>query len=165
MRISAKTYARIGDPASSRLQYRATLPCTAHILDCIRTFRASGGGALVLGVVPGTLEVIGLAVDFYVDAILEKVLARVPDPLRIVFGAVSLQGKRLFVIEVLAPEERGDSLEAAKGAIACAEATYARYRYYGPRDPLGVSGALERVVAAQAEALRAMRLWLEGKDD
>lgn len=161
MRISAQTYARIGDPASSRLQYRETFPCTAHILDCIRTFRASGGGALVLGVVPGTLEVVGVTADFLEDAIIEEVLARVPDPLRIVSGAVSLQGKRLFVIEALAPEERGDSLTSAKGAISRAEATYSRYHYYG----LGVSGSLERVVKAQAEALRAIRLWMEGKDD
>jgi hypothetical protein len=102
MALSPDTLARIGQPESELLEYKAVLPPAATVAQLMCAFANTNGGAIVLGVVEDGKEVIinGLSDEFRAVQITRKAIDLLSPPPTVKSDYVVHQGKRLFVIEV-----------------------------------------------------------------
>jgi len=101
MAIAPKTIARIGQPESEFLEYKAVLPPAATIAQLISAFANTKGGAIVLGVADqGKITINGLSDEFRAVPITRKAIDLLTPTPAVNYDYVDHGGKRLFVIEV-----------------------------------------------------------------
>jgi predicted HTH transcriptional regulator len=75
MVIAPETLARIGQPESEFLEYKAVLPPAATIAQLISAFANTKGGAIVLGVADqGKITINGLSDEFRAVPITRKAM-------------------------------------------------------------------------------------------
>src|SRR6184192_1024838 len=98
MAITPETMARIGQPESEQLEYKAVLPPAATVAQLIGAFANTSGGAIVLGVVETGNEVLinGLSDEFRAVQITRKAIDLLSPPPTVKYYYVVHQGKRLF---------------------------------------------------------------------
>jgi hypothetical protein len=101
MVIAPDTLARIGQPESELLEYKAVLPPAATIAQLISAFANTKGGAIVLGVADqGKITINGLSDEFRAVPITRKAIDLLTPTPAVNYDYVDHGGKRLFVIEV-----------------------------------------------------------------
>jgi hypothetical protein len=101
MVIAPETLARIGQPESEFLEYKAVLPPAATIAQLISAFANTKGGAIVLGVADqGKITINGLSDEFRAVPITRKAIDLLTPTPAVNYDYVDHGGKRLFVIEV-----------------------------------------------------------------
>ncbi len=101
MVIAPETLARIGQPESEFLEYKAVLPPAATIAQLISAFANTKGGAIVLGVADqGKITINGLSDEFRAVPITRKAIDLLTPTPAVNYDYVDQGGKRLFVIEV-----------------------------------------------------------------
>jgi hypothetical protein len=89
----------IGQPESSKLEYKAVLPPSKNIAQIISSFANTEGGYIILGV-SDNLEVNGLSEDFHANAITHKALDLLSPQPRVYYQYVISKGKKLYAIKV-----------------------------------------------------------------
>lgn len=102
MVIAQETLARIGQPESEFLEYKAVLPPAATIAQLICAFANTKGGAIVLGVVEQekTISINGLSDEFRAVPITRKAIDLLTPAPVVSYDYIHHGGKRLFLIEV-----------------------------------------------------------------
>jgi predicted HTH transcriptional regulator len=89
----------IGQPESSKLEYKAVLPPSRNIAQLISSFANADGGYIVLGV-SDNLEINGLSSDFHANTITHKSLDLLSPQPKIYYQYVFYNGKRLYAIKI-----------------------------------------------------------------
>lgn len=102
MAIASETLARIGQPESEFLEYKAVLPPAATIAQLISAFANTKGGAIVLGVVDDgkTITISGLSDEFRAVQITHKAVDLLTPTPAVSHGYIAHLDKQLFVIDV-----------------------------------------------------------------
>lgn len=102
MVIAPDTLARIGQPESELLEYKAVLPPAATIAQLVCAFANTKGGAIVLGVTDqgNGISINGLSDEFRAVQITRKAIDLLSPTPVVSYDYVDHGGKRLFVIEV-----------------------------------------------------------------
>jgi hypothetical protein len=102
MAIAPETIARIGQPESEFLEYKAVLPPAATIAQLISAFANTKGGAIVLGVADQgkAITINGLSDEFRAVPITRKAIDLLSPTPVVSYDYIDHGGKRLFVIEV-----------------------------------------------------------------
>ena len=102
MVIAPETLARIGQPESEFLEYKAVLPPAATIAQLISAFANTKGGAIVLGVFDDGKQIAinGLSDEFRAVQITRKAIDLLSPTPAVSYDYVDHVGKQLFVIEV-----------------------------------------------------------------
>jgi predicted HTH transcriptional regulator len=97
MVIAPETLARIGQPESEFLEYKAVLPPAATIAQLISAFANTKGGAIVLGVADqGKITINGLSDEFRAVPITRKAIDLLTPTPAVNYDYVDHGGKRLF---------------------------------------------------------------------
>src|ERR1051326_2135244 len=102
MIIAQETLARIGQPESEFLEYKAVLPPAATVAQLICAFANTKGGAIVLGIADqgNGISINGLSDEFRAVQITRKAIDLLSPTPVVSYDYVDHGGKRLFVIEV-----------------------------------------------------------------
>jgi Putative DNA-binding domain len=102
MAIAPETIARIGQPESELLEYKAVLPPAASIAQNVCAFANTKGGAIVMGVAEDGNGIVinGLSDEFRAVPITRKAIDLLSPPPTVNYDYILHDGKRLFVIEV-----------------------------------------------------------------
>jgi hypothetical protein len=102
MNISTDILGIIGSPENERLEYKAVLPPARSLAQMIAAFANSNGGIIVLGVneANGEINITGLSEDFHANGVTHKAIDLLSPKPNIKYEYLSLEGKRLYVIEV-----------------------------------------------------------------
>ena len=93
----------IGQPESTVLEYKSTLPTANSIARDIAAFANTEGGWLIIGVQESrnqSMEVIGVPYDIPALAVIESSLMRLKPKPRIDHNFIKFNGKNLYVIKV-----------------------------------------------------------------
>lgn len=108
MEIAQDTLARIGQPESQQMEYKAVLPPAATVAQLIGSFANANGGAIVLGVVEDGNGLIfnGLSDDFRAVQITRKAVDLLSPTPTVNYDYVIHGDKRLFVIDVEKSDEQ-----------------------------------------------------------
>lgn len=112
MDITSEVVKIIGQPESSKLEYKSVLPPSRNIAQLISSFANAEGGYIILGV-SENLEINGLSEDFHANAITHKALDLLSPQPQISYQYVAYQGKKIYAIKV----EKSDSLITVEGKI------------------------------------------------
>ncbi|EAW38695.1 helix-turn-helix domain-containing protein [Lyngbya sp. PCC 8106] len=110
MDITNEVVKIIGQPESSKLEYKSVLPPSRNIAQLISSFANADGGYIILGV-SDNLEINGLSEDFHANAITHKALDLLSPQPQVSYQYVVYKGKKLYAIKV----EKSDSLVAVEG--------------------------------------------------
>jgi hypothetical protein len=89
----------IGQPESSKLEYKAVLPPSKNIARLISSFANADGGYIILGV-SDNLEVNGLSEEFLANTITHKALDLLSPQPHVQYQYVIYKDKKLYVIKV-----------------------------------------------------------------
>lgn len=102
MAIAPETIARIGQPESELLEYKAVLPPAATIAQNVCAFANTKGGGIVMGVAEdgNAIVINGLSDEFRAVPITRKAIDLLSPPPTVNYDYIVHDGKRLFVIEV-----------------------------------------------------------------
>lgn len=102
MDIAPETLARIGQPESELLEYKAVLPPAATIAQVVCAFANTNGGAIVMGVVEDGKEITihGLSDEFRAVQITRKAVDLLSPTPVVSHGYIAHMDKQLFVIDV-----------------------------------------------------------------
>jgi Putative DNA-binding domain len=95
----------IGQPESSKLEYKAVLPPSKNIAQLISAFANTDGGYIILGI-SDDLKIIGLSEDFHTNTIIHKALDLLSSQPQIYYQYIVYQSKRLYAIKI----EKSNSL-------------------------------------------------------
>lgn len=96
----------IGRPENEQLEYKAVLPPARSLAQMIAAFANTKGGLIVLGVAEASGEIIinGLSEDFQANSVTHKAIDLLSPKPTVNYDYITHQGKRLYVIEVLASQ-------------------------------------------------------------
>jgi hypothetical protein len=152
MAIAPDTLARIGQPESELLEYKAVLPPAATIAQLISAFANTKGGAIVLGVADqgSGITINGLSDEFRAVPITRKAIDLVTPTPAVSYDYVDHGGKRLFVIEV--PQSSTEVSFGGKAFIRTGDST--RPKQATPVKPLTEPG-IEKLRKALADDRKA----------
>lgn len=112
MDITNEVIGLIGQPESSKLEYKSVLPPSRNIAQLISSFANTDGGYIILGV-SDNLEVNGLSEDFHANTITHKALDLLSPQPQVDYQYVTYEGKKLYAIKV----EKSNSLVSIEGRI------------------------------------------------
>lgn len=93
----------IGQPESTKLEYKAVLPPSRTIATLISSMANTEGGYIILGVAEDPIrgiEVIGLSEDFRANSITHRAIDLLRPSPKVKYAYVGYQQKRIYVIEV-----------------------------------------------------------------
>ncbi|MGI0492327.1 helix-turn-helix domain-containing protein [Alkalinema pantanalense CENA528] len=112
MDITQEIFEAIGQPKSSKLEYKSVLPPSRNIAQLISSFANADGGYIILGV-SDNLEINGLSEDFHATAITHKALDLLSPQPQVFYQYVTFKDKKLYAIKV----EKSNSLITVEGKL------------------------------------------------
>jgi hypothetical protein len=152
MAVSPDTLARIGQPESELLEYKAVLPPAATIAQLVCAFANTKGGAVVLGVVEDGKGIVinGLSDEFRAVQITRKAIDLLSPTPSVSYDYVVHQSARLFVIDV--PKSNAEVSLGGKVYVRTGDRT--TLKQSAPIKPLTEPG-IERLSKALADDRKA----------